>query len=346
MRDEHFQTPSGTVDNLIFQAETCTVEAEIPIQRDRRWPLWTARLLLTAAVAGALLWVRGPLSNVHGREMMVMSALAVVFIVILFLTWSHEVVSTLGRVPRTRLVRDAVTFGASCVALGKFFLGPQADAMHALGKVADQTHALWPLEHGVSRPAIHPEHVGHLPRFSATLNGRTQAPVSMVFLGTAVELLETFLAAEWHIADRVTPGTALKAFGRGVLNRPYPSAPVLPVFMDGRLHTLAFQRHEQGTSSRHRHHARWWLTDFTCEGVPVWVATASFDAGVGISRLFPLPIHHIDPDIDAERDYIVRSLVETGLVQVTQEVRITEPMTGKNAAGDRFFTDGVATVLA
>jgi hypothetical protein len=33
-------------------------------------------------------------------------------------------------------------------------------------------------------------------------------------------------------------------------------------------------------------------------------------------------------------------------VQVTQEVQVTEPMTGKNAAGDRFFTQGTAFVLA
>jgi hypothetical protein len=59
-----------------------------------------------------------------------------------------------------------------------------------------------------------------------------------------------------------------------------------------------------------------------------------------------MPIHHIDPDIDAERDYIARSLVETGMIQVTQELRVTEPMTGRNAAGDRFYTRGIARVLA
>ena len=76
------------------------------------------------------------------------------------------------------------------------------------------------------------------------------------------------------------------------------------------------------------------------------MATASFDAGVGIGRLFPLPIHHIHPDIDAERDYVVRSVTGTGRVEVTQHVRVTEPMMGKNAAGDRFFTQGTALVLA
>ena len=109
---------------------------------------------------------------------------------------------------------------------------------------------------------------------------------------------------------------------------------------------MAFQQTTPGGSSRRRHHARFWLTDFTCEGKQVWVATASYDAGVGIGRLFPMPIHHIDPDIDAERDYIARSLTATGRVRVTQEIRVTEPMTGRNAAGDRFYTQGMAFVLA
>ena len=138
----------------------------------------------------------------------------------------------------------------------------------------------------------------------------------------------------------------LRAFGRGVLNRPYHSAPVFPCFLEGKLHDVAFQKTNPGGSSRRRHHARWWLTDFTCQGKQVWVATASYDAGVGVGRLFPMPIHHIDPDLDAERDYIARSLAETGHVRVTQEVRVTEPMTGRNAAGDRFYTQGMAFVLA
>jgi undecaprenyl-diphosphatase len=131
-----------------------------------------------------------------------------------------------------------------------------------------------------------------------------------------------------------------------VLSRPYPSAPVFPSFLDRKLHDVAFQTTDPGGSSRRRHHARWWLTDFTCHGRQVWVATASYDAGVGVGRLFPIPIHHIDPDIDAERDYIVRALTSTRRVRVTQTVRVTEPMAGRNAAGDRFYTGGIAFVLA
>ncbi|MFH0916949.1 MAG: LssY C-terminal domain-containing protein [bacterium] len=301
---------------------------------------------MTAAVAAAFPLLRAALSDWQSREMLLMSALGVAFVLVLFLTWAHEGITKVGRVPRTRIVRSAMTFGASCVAVGIFLVGAQADPVHALTKVAHLPRALWPLHHGAERSAIHHDHVGLLPRFSAKLSGASQAPVSLVFLGSGADLLEAFASAGWHVADRVTPRTAVRAFTRGVLNRPYASAPVLPVFLDGKLHDLAFQKHDDAGTSRCRHHARWWLTDFTCDGKQVWVATASFDAGVGIGRLFPLPIHHIHPDIDAERDYVVRSVTGTGRVEVTQHVRVTEPMTGKNAAGDRFFTQGTALVLA
>ena len=130
------------------------------------------------------------------------------------------------------------------------------------------------------------------------------------------------------------------------MNRPYHSAPVFPSFLEGNLHDVAFQQTTPGGSSRRRHHARWWLTDLTCEGKQVWVATCSYDAGVGVGRLLPIPIHHIHPDIDTERDYITESLAATGRVRVTQEVRITQPMAGRNSAGDRFYTKGMAFVLA
>ena len=342
----HLQPRTGAVIDSARQVAVTAEQPDFAAVSDRRWRIWWARLGLTAAAAAMLPIIRAGLSDWEGREMLLMSALGAAFVLVLFLTWAHEAIIRIDRMPRTRIVRAAMTFGASCVALGVFLLGAQADPAHARIKVAPLPRALWPLCHGVGRCAIHHDHLGLLPRFSAKLSGAAQAPVSLVFLGSGTDLLEVFAAAGWHIADRVTPRTALRAFACGVLNRPYASAPVLPVFLDGKLHDVAFQRHDDIGTSRCRHHARWWLTDFTCDGKQIWVATASFDAGVGIGRLFPLPIHHIHPDIDAERDYIVGSLTATRRVEVTQRVRVTEPMTGRNAAGDRFFTQGTALVLA
>jgi hypothetical protein len=278
--------------------------------------------------------------------MFIMSGLTCTVLVVIFLMWAHEAINKAGKVPRTRVTRAVMTAGASCVAVGIFLSGAQADAVHTLNKVAHMPRRLLPLIEGADLLGIHHDHLGLLPRFSAKMTGATQAPVSLIFLGSGAQLLEVFTAAGWYAADRVTPSTAVRAFARGILNRPYLTAPVFPSFLDGKLHDVAFQRTDDGGSSRRRHHARWWLTDFVCEGRQVWVATASYDAGVGVGRIFPAPIHHIHPDIDAERDYIVRSLTTSNPLRVTQAVQITQPMTGRNAAGDSFFTGGMAFVLA
>jgi len=337
----HSEARSHRFDNRL-QAADLAVE----LTAARRWPLWLARFGLLGALLAVLPLLRGAISDAQGREFLLMLTLAITVLCTVFLIWAHETITKEGKEPRTRMMKAALTFGASCVAVGEFMIGTQADPIHARTKVTPADRSLPALLDSASGLAIHDDHVGLLPRFSAKMTGATQAPVSLIFLGSGCDLLEVFAAAGWHAAERITPRTALRAFGRGVLNRPYHCAPVFPSFLDGKLHDVAFQQTNPGGSSRRRHHARWWLTDFTCEGKQVWVATASYDAGVGVGRLFPMPIHHIDPNIDAERDYIAGSLGATGLIRVTQEVRMTEPMSGRNAAGDHFYSRGMAFVLA
>lgn len=340
--------PSSPQGARTYQYETAEAMAARPrpvLVPDRRWPLWIARFALAAATCGTapLLWRF--LGNAQGRETLVMSALGMALVGTVFLLWAHETINKAGKVPGRRFSKAALTFGASCVAVGAFLLGAQAAVAHAHRKVTREGRALRSAR-GRSGLGVHPSDMHRLPRFSTRMTGVAQAPVSLVFLGSGAELLEAFTAAGWHAAERITPRTAFRAVVRGALDRPYPCAPVLPCFLDGRLHDVAFQTTDPGGSSRRRHHARWWLTGFTCAGRQVWVATASYDAGVGVGRMLPVPIHHIDPDIDKERDYIGRSLEASGLVRVTQELRITEPMMGRNAAGDRFFTRGLALVLS
>jgi hypothetical protein len=330
-----------------YSFDQCSGGADLALEvgASRRWPLWLARFGLLSAFLATIPVLRLAFDNVEGRELFVMSALAMIALFVVFLTWAHETINLEGKQPRTRLMAASLTFGASCVSVGVFLAGAQADAVHLHKKVAPTDRPLSTRD-GSLGLAIHDDHLCLLPCFSARMTGATQAPIGLVFLGSGRELLTAFEAAGWYAAERITPHTALRAFGRGVLNRPYHCAPVFPSFLEGKLHDVAFQKTNPGGSSRRRHHARWWLTDFTCDGKQVWVATASYDAGVGVGRLLPIPIHHIDPDIDGERDYIARSLVDTGLVSVTQEVRVTDPMTGRNAAGDRFYTQGLAFVLA
>ena len=72
----------------------------------------------------------------------------------------------------------------------------------------------------------------------------------------------------------------------------------------------------------------------------MWVVTASLDTGIGVGSKVPLPTHHFDPNVDAERTYIFNSLGRTH----PTFMKIVAPHVGHNASGDSFFTDGQVAV--
>ena len=55
-----------------------------------------------------------------------------------------------------------------------------------------------------------------------------------------------------------------------------------PTFLDGAVQDVAFEKPEGASTVRRRHHARFWQTNMTLMGSPVWVATASFDSRLEI----------------------------------------------------------------
>lgn len=348
MPQNPFRLRSGAIASSAEHTDAYPPAGPEPGALHRR-SIWLLRSVVLAGLCAVSLLARLILSHAEVRQILGVTAfllmLGAAIFSVPFFRWAHETINLSGKIPKARMVRAAVTFAASCVAVLQFLRGAQADVVHLDWKAVHVPLKLPPAGEGAESGGIHHDHLYLLPRFSAKLTGGQQAPVSLIFLGSGLELLAAFAGAGWHAAERITFRTCLRAFYRGVLNRPYPQAPVLPCFLDGKLHDIAFQRTDEGGSSRRRHHARWWLTGLVCEGRQVWVATASYDAGVGISRLFPLPIHHIDPDIDAERDYIAYSLQTAGSAHVIQQVRVTEPLIGRNAAGDRFYTEGTALVL-
>jgi undecaprenyl-diphosphatase len=124
-------------------------------------------------------------------------------------------------------------------------------------------------------------------------------------------------------------------------NKEYDTAPVTPAFWDGRPNDFGFQTGTVEESLRVRHHARFWRTGFRTEdGLLIFVGTASFDEGLkwGLT-------HHIDPNIDAERDFLVTDLRTTGLISSEHRIQLVAPVLGQNLTGDPFFTDGRAIVL-
>lgn len=180
-----------------------------------------------------------------------------------------------------------------------------------------------------------------LPLYSETLTGSRMEPISFIYVGYENQLVSTFENHGWYKADKSTISNTLKALAVGFQGKQYLTAPVTPSYLNYKPENIAFQQSTATHSLKQRHHTRLWRTDYALsDGRPIWVGTASFDEGIEFAGTAKLPTHHIDPNIDGERNFIIKSLgLRSNLVAVVQ------PQLGKNASGDNFFTDGKAELV-
>lgn len=194
-------------------------------------------------------------------------------------------------------------------------------------------------------------HYDHLPRLETVpkktykSGGIYGDPLNVVLVGGRDDVLTAMTAAGWRPADAKTVGTDLKLIERGLLVRNYPTAPVSDLYLFGRPQDLAFEQ-GVGRSLRRRHHVRFWLApDPSGKERPVWLGAATFDRSLGLSRRTGQVTHHIDPNIDAERDKLADDLEAAGrLESVFQVTGIGPTLRDVNGEKDWYFTDGEMTV--
>lgn len=179
-----------------------------------------------------------------------------------------------------------------------------------------------------------------LPRYTTSLPGRPQEPISFIFVGTKSCLIQAFDAARWKQADQISLETAGKLAKTAFLNQEFPSAPITPYFYNTFPHDLGFEKETPLHTIRSRHHARVWETSYDTPDGSVFVATASFD-----THLKWAITHSIAPDIDTERDLLVSNLRQAGVIRTLREFALVPAQSGHNFTGDTFFTDGKAEFI-
>jgi hypothetical protein len=160
-------------------------------------------------------------------------------------------------------------------------------------------------------------------------------------VGSQEDVLRAMQAAGWFPADPVTLRTSLQIIGSVVLDRPYHDAPVSPLYFLGKKEQLAFEKPD-GKSADRRHHVRFWLVlEKGADGRPVWLGAATYDRGVGFSHYTGQITHHIGPNIDADRDLMMRDLSGAGMVDALFKISGIGPtLFGRNGGGDPYYTDG------
>ncbi len=159
--------------------------------------------------------------------------------------------------------------------------------------------------------------------------------------GTREAIVCAMRAAGWVAADALSLSSDAEIVGSVLARRAYPNAPVSSLYWEGRKQDLAFEK-PVGASPSQRHHVRFWKAlESGANGVPVWLGSATFDSSVGVSHYTGQVTHHIDADIDAERERLMADLSASGHVEARYLVSGVGPtLYARNGGGDPYFTDG------
>ncbi|SDS25778.1 LssY C-terminal domain-containing protein [Bradyrhizobium canariense] len=201
-------------------------------------------------------------------------------------------------------------------------------------------------------PAVwtHHEHepgLASLPMVTRTGTGIPGDALNVGLVGSKEDVLRAMEAAGWFPADPVTFRSSIEIIGSVVLDRPYHDAPVSPLYYQGKKEQFAFEKPD-GKSADRRHHVRLWLVlEKGADGRPVWLGAVTYDRGVGLSHYTGQVTHHIGPNIDAERDLLMRDLTDAGMVDALFQISGIGPtLFGRNGGGDPYYTDGEIDVAS
>ena len=182
-----------------------------------------------------------------------------------------------------------------------------------------------------------------------TADGLLGDPVNLAFEGSAEDIHVAMRNAGWVLAEEHTLHSARRAVISFLLRRSYPQAPVSSLFLFGRRHEFAYQQEVGGTTLR-RHHIRFWRVPhkWVMPGGHrvTWLAAATFDRGVGLSRFTFQVTHKIDENTDVERNYVVDTLLHADhAIPVGVIKDYSTSYHHRNGGGDPLRTDGHLPVV-
>lgn len=182
-----------------------------------------------------------------------------------------------------------------------------------------------------------------------TTDGLLADPVNLALRGDKKTLKKVMKKAGWREADALSLKSSIQIILATIRRQSYPEAPVSDMYVFGRKQDFAFQKEVDGNPAK-RHHVRFWRVAkdvYLPGGYDVdWVAAATYDDAVGFS-LFTLQItHSIDGDVDAERDFVVKTIRQAHKARNIQRIEGFFPgYQHRNGGGDTFFTDGSMVIV-
>jgi hypothetical protein len=177
-----------------------------------------------------------------------------------------------------------------------------------------------------------------LPPRSLNGQGREGDMLNLMFQATEDNLREAFAVAGWVQVDRSIPSVVWHLLSQRDRDTKLPMA---RLYVFGRRPDFSYALPDPQAIVERRHHLRIWKTDRVVDGIPVWVGAATHDVAIEfVKRKFQLS-HRIDPDVDAERDFIAHDLAQTGKLTGDEYMNCPEPVfRAQTATGQTYQSDG------
>ncbi len=185
-----------------------------------------------------------------------------------------------------------------------------------------------------------------VPRRVGDLQGNPGDVVNYAIVGSEADVKKAFTAAGWVAVDRSDNDAVLHGLLATLSKQAYTQVPMSTLYLYKRPQDLSYARADPIAVAFVRHHLRVWNSGMMVDGQPLWVGSATHDNGIERDQRNNGVTHHIDPNIDQERDFIEQSFAAAGALQAAGYVTPSDPVSGaKTATGGSFQTDGRVLVM-
>jgi hypothetical protein len=182
-----------------------------------------------------------------------------------------------------------------------------------------------------------PELVRMLPPRVLNGEGREGDMVNVIFVAKEDDLQEVFARAGWVTVEKSKPQIIWHLLWQ---RTHYMKLPMDRLYLFGRAQDYSYALPDPSSIVARRHHLRIWRTGREVDGVPLWVGAATHDVGIDFVRKKLWVFHRIDPNVDAERDFIARNLEDTQQLIHKEYVRSAVGVSGaETATGQAYYSD-------
>jgi hypothetical protein len=193
---------------------------------------------------------------------------------------------------------------------------------------------------------LSPQLFVNVPRRVGDLQGNPGDMVNYALIGTQDQVTKAFTAAGWVQVDKTTQDAVVHGLVSTLSHAAYTEMPMSTLYLFGRSQDLSFARAVPLEVAAIRHHLRVWKTDQVIAGEPLWVGSATHDNGFEKDERNGGVTHHIDANVDQERDFLEQSFAGAGVLAGAAYVMPVNPLTtAKTATGGSFQSDGRIVVM-